>query len=164
MLVGFNTNISYKDKIYHVQTEDSGMLNPVVVTLLYHEGAILASKKTDYSSVLDDPEFTEKVTKLMKVQHKGMIRDLLAGKYTGNATAKKDEGEASGRVTEKKEEMPEPEPEPEQAQSHSQNIQADAVRAEKDERCIGTSVEEERRQLSNSLDDILLTYIMKREK
>ena len=37
MLVGFNTNISYKDKIYHVQTEDSGKVNPVVVTLLYHE-------------------------------------------------------------------------------------------------------------------------------
>ena len=88
MLVGFNTNISYKDKTYHVQTEDSGKNNPVVVTLLYYQGAILASRKTDYSQLLDDPDFKAKVTKLMKVQHKGMIRDLLTGKHTGELKEK----------------------------------------------------------------------------
>lgn len=87
MLVGFNTNISYKNKTFHVQTEDGGPGNPVVITLLYYQGAILASKKTGYSEVLNDPDCYAKVAKLMKIQHKGVIRELLTGKYTENIDA-----------------------------------------------------------------------------
>ncbi len=45
MLVGYNDNITFKGKVYHVQTEDSGLKNPIIVTLLYFRGVILASKK-----------------------------------------------------------------------------------------------------------------------
>ncbi len=90
MLVGYNTNISYKDKVYHIQTEDSGQGNPVIVTLLYSKGAILASKKTSYEQIVTAPDFQEKVRKIMKAQHKFMIRELLSGKYT---TASVEEGE-----------------------------------------------------------------------
>ena len=45
MLVGYNNNVTYKGKVYHVQTEDSGLNNPIIVTLLYIKGTILASKK-----------------------------------------------------------------------------------------------------------------------
>jgi len=158
MLVGFNTNISYKDKIYHVQTEDSGKINPVVVTLLYHEGAILASKKTDYSSILDDPEFREKVTKLMKVQHKGMIRDLLMGKHTGHYNE-----EEKKNAAEKAEGEQENIPKPEQAERPLQLIEVKEDRREKNHR-LDAVTEEQRKQLSDSLDDILLSYIMKRAK
>ena len=85
MLVGYNTNISYKDKIYHIQTEDSGQNNPVIITLLYFKGAIIASKKTSYAHIINDLDYLdykEKVKMLMKEQHKDMIKDLLAGKYT----------------------------------------------------------------------------------
>jgi ketol-acid reductoisomerase len=87
MLVGYNTNISYKGDTYHIQTEDSGVKNPVIVTLLYSKGAILASKKTSYSHIIENPDYKEKVKRLMKEQHKEMIKDLLAGKYTGEYTA-----------------------------------------------------------------------------
>jgi hypothetical protein len=87
MLVGYNTNISYKGNTYHIQTEDSGVKNPVVVTLLYSKGAILASKKTSYSHIIEDPEYKDKVKRLMKEQHKVMIKELLAGKYTGEYAA-----------------------------------------------------------------------------
>jgi hypothetical protein len=87
MLVGYNTNISYKGNTYHIQTEDSGVKNPVIVTLLYSKGAILASKKTSYSHIIEDPEYKEKVKRLMIQQHRGMIKELLAGKYTGEYTA-----------------------------------------------------------------------------
>ena len=83
MLVGYNTNISYKGKIYHVQTEDSGQTNPVIVTLLYAQGAILASKKTSYTHIIDEPDWKEKVRTLMKEQHKIMMKELVSGKYTG---------------------------------------------------------------------------------
>ena len=159
MLVGFNTNISYKDKIYHVQTEDSGKVNPVVVTLLYHEGAILASKKTDYSSILDDPDFKEKVTKLMKIQHKGMIRDLLIGKHTGHYIEKEKEN-AAEKVEEEQEKITEPE----QAEKPLELIEMKEVGREEGNHTPEAVTEEQKKQLSDGLDDILLTYIMKRVK
>ncbi len=82
MLVGYNTNIAYKDKIYHVQTEDSGLNNPVIITLLYFKGAIIASKKTNYAHLLNEQDYKEKVKIMMKEQHKNMIKELLSGKYT----------------------------------------------------------------------------------
>ena len=88
MLVGYNTNISYKDDVYHVQTEDSGLKNPVIITHLYSKGAILASKKTSYAHILEDPDYKEKVGRLMKEQHRSMIKELLAGEYTGESVAK----------------------------------------------------------------------------
>jgi len=83
MFAGYNTNISYNDKIYHIQTEDSGQDNPVIITLLYSEGAILASKKTGYNHVLDHSDFEHQVRTFMKEQHEHMINELLAGKYSG---------------------------------------------------------------------------------
>jgi len=159
MLVGFNTNISYKDKTYHVQTEDSGKNNPVVVTLLYYQGAILASRKTDYSQLLDDPDFKAKVTKLMKVQHKGMIRDLLTGKHTGESKEEEKETGKNRDVAGAEEVR-----EPEQTAKPLELIEIREEQPGKGENSMEAVTEEQRKQLSNSLDDILLTYIMKRAK
>lgn len=82
MLVGYNNNITYKGKVYHVQTEDSGVKNPVIVTLLYFKGSILASKKTDYSHLIGSKDIKKNVRELMKMQHKTMLKELIAGKYT----------------------------------------------------------------------------------
>jgi hypothetical protein len=76
MLIGYNTNIRYKGKVYHVQTEDSGPTNPQIVTLLYHQGAILSSKKTNYSHLIGESDFEEKLRNLMKGQHREMIKEL----------------------------------------------------------------------------------------
>lgn len=83
MLVGYNTNIPFKGKVYHVQTEDTGLENSVILSLLYFKGAILATKKTDYSHLKDSSEYEEKVRELMKDQHKRLIKELLGGEYTG---------------------------------------------------------------------------------
>jgi hypothetical protein len=82
VLVGYNTNVPYKGTIYHVQTEDNGLKNPVIVTLLYLKGTILASKKINYGQIASTPDFKEKVRELMKEQHKTMIKELIAGKHT----------------------------------------------------------------------------------
>jgi hypothetical protein len=141
MLVGYNTNISYKGTVYHIQTEDSGQNNPVILTLLYAQGAILASRKTSYADLVDDPEFKEKVRDLMKKQHKVMIQELLAGKYS-----KEDSVEAV-----------------------SEPITGDTVQQPEDERESITEKEPvpeepvmEKIQATQSLDDILLNYILKR--
>lgn len=80
MLIGYNTNVPYKGKNYHIQTEDSGMTNPCIVTHLYYEGAILSSAKTNYSGIIGHPEFEKELRELMKRQHREMIRTLISGK------------------------------------------------------------------------------------
>ncbi|MFN3479673.1 MAG: hypothetical protein ACK415_04725 [Thermodesulfovibrionales bacterium] len=76
MLIGYNTNVKYKGKTYHIQTEDSGPANPQIVTLLYHQGAILASKKTNYAHLMGQPDLEDKLRNLMKQQHREMIMEL----------------------------------------------------------------------------------------
>lgn len=89
MLVGYNTNISYKNNIYHIQTEDRGQDNPIIVTLLYSKGKILASQKTNYAHIVVETDYKEKITRLMKEQHDNMIKELLAGKCTVTDTEEK---------------------------------------------------------------------------
>ena len=45
MILGFNHNVMYKGEFFHVQTEDSGVEIPNIVTLLYKGGVILCSGK-----------------------------------------------------------------------------------------------------------------------
>lgn len=83
MLPGFNTDFKYRGETYHVQTEDNGVANPFVVTLLYFKGAILASKKTSYRELLGQSDQAKLLAELMKTQHKTIMRDLLAGTFDG---------------------------------------------------------------------------------
>ena len=82
VLPGFNTDFKYKGLVYHAQTEDNGVANPVVVTLLYLKGAILASKKTSYADLLEKNSYQDDLMNLMKSQHRDIMKEVLAGKYT----------------------------------------------------------------------------------
>jgi hypothetical protein len=81
MVVGFNHNFRYRGEVYHVQTEDSGRKNPHVITLLYHGGTILASKKTSYADIATTDHLEQVVEDLMKTQHKEMLRRLKDGEF-----------------------------------------------------------------------------------
>jgi hypothetical protein len=80
---GFNHNISHRGRVFHVQTEDSGVNNPTIVTLLYVGGNILASKKTSYQELLGTEHVAEQVRQRMEEQHKEMLRNVVAGRYDG---------------------------------------------------------------------------------
>ena len=81
MVVGFNHNFRYKGEVYHIQTEDSGVRSPNIVTLLYQGGTILASKKTSYADIAKVDNLDQVVEELMKEQHKEMLRRLKAGEF-----------------------------------------------------------------------------------
>ena len=81
MVVGFNHNFRYQGEVYHIQTEDSGMLSPNIVTLLYQGGTILASKKTSYADIAKVDNLEQVVEELMKEQHKNMLRGLKSGEF-----------------------------------------------------------------------------------
>jgi hypothetical protein len=84
MLTGYNTDFKFQGKIYHCQTEDGGVNNPAIISLLYFQGAILASRKTSYADILKADCLDEVVRELMMEQHKQMIRDLMQGKLDLN--------------------------------------------------------------------------------
>jgi hypothetical protein len=73
-LLGYNTNVRHKGKLYHIQTEDSGVSHPHIITHLFADGGrIIASKKTSYSQHLGAENLQETVKKLMQEQHKAMF-------------------------------------------------------------------------------------------
>ena len=84
MLSGFNTNFRYRGVLFHVQTEDSGLENPHVITHLFHGGNIMASEKRDYSEFLGEKEgdaLEDAIRKLMEGLHKSMLKQLSRGEH-----------------------------------------------------------------------------------
>lgn len=85
MVLGFNHNLQYKGEVFHVQTEDSGIANPHIITLLYRGGVILCSQKTSYSDIIKMERLEMVVEELMKEQHKNMMRRLKSGEFDDKA-------------------------------------------------------------------------------
>jgi hypothetical protein len=80
-LTGFNHNLKHRGKTYHIQTEDSGLENPHIITHLFVGGNILASKKTSYADIIGAENLSQVVRELMEEQHKEMLRNLVNGVY-----------------------------------------------------------------------------------
>ncbi|RNC69163.1 MAG: hypothetical protein ED859_08055 [Desulfuromonadales bacterium] len=85
MVVGFNHNVMYKGEVFHIQTEDSGVANPHIVSLVYREGTIISSRKTSYADILKMENLDQVVEELMKEQHKDMLRRLKNGEFDERA-------------------------------------------------------------------------------
>ncbi len=81
VVTGFNHNVKHRGKVYHVQTEDSGLHNPHIITHLFVGGNILASKKTSYADIAGAENLVQVVRELMEEQHKEMLRNLVNGVY-----------------------------------------------------------------------------------
>jgi len=82
MITGFNTDVVYNNKTYHIQTEDVTGEDPYTLTLLYQAGAIIARIKTHYRSLSAQKLTEHQILDLMERQHKKMITDLRAGKFS----------------------------------------------------------------------------------
>jgi hypothetical protein len=81
VITGYNTDIKHGDRVFHVQTEDKGVDNPVIESLVYTGGKIIASRQYSYASLLREG-YTEKVLQdLLDSQHRKMMRDVRGGKY-----------------------------------------------------------------------------------
>lgn len=87
--VGFNNNVKYKGAVFHVQTEDSGIDRPHVITHLFADGGrIIKSHKRTYENELHRDDLPLYVRQLMKAQHmemcvalrEGAFDDIIAGR------------------------------------------------------------------------------------
>ena len=87
MILGLNDNIPYRGAVFHVQTEDSGIQSPHVITHLFYGGNIIATKKVDYSDILKVEGIEDIVRELMKEQHQLLIKDLQSGTFDEKISA-----------------------------------------------------------------------------
>jgi hypothetical protein len=81
VITGFNTDIKHNEKVYHIQTEDKGMANPYIESLVYVGGEILASKKTSYAEKITEGLTEAAIAQMMEHQHRTMIAAIKRGKF-----------------------------------------------------------------------------------
>lgn len=80
MITGFNTDVRHEGRVYHVQTEDRGQDSPVLESLVYIGGTVVASKRTHYADKLSNGATEEMIASLLKRQHQVIIAAIKAGR------------------------------------------------------------------------------------
>lgn len=80
MITGFNTDIEHDGVVYHVQTEDKGLASPLILSLVYSGGAILASKRSPYHDLIIAGFDEEKLSQRLKRQHRLICAAISAGR------------------------------------------------------------------------------------
>src|SRR5262245_38322371 len=82
MITGFNTDVKHGDTVYHVQTEDKGIKNPLILSLIYVKGTILDAFRVRYEDFLDSGRFSEAMLqKILEFQHRQIVGAIKKGKY-----------------------------------------------------------------------------------
>ena len=82
MITGFNTDVKHGDTVYHVQTEDKGLKNPLILSLIYVKGTILDAFRIRYQDFLASDRFSEALLqKILEFQHRQIVGAIKRGKY-----------------------------------------------------------------------------------
>jgi hypothetical protein len=108
VITGFNTDIEHEGVVYHVQTEDKGLDTPIILSLVYTGGTILASKRSPYEDLIAEGFSDEALAERLKRQHKlicaaihsGRIDDLKKMTRAGREAATKDAGASEPETSE----------------------------------------------------------------
>jgi hypothetical protein len=100
VITGFNTDIERDGVVYHVQTEDKGLESPLILSLVYSGGEILAAKRTPYQDLISEGFTDEALAERLKRQHRlicaainaGRIEELkqMSGRGDGTRTSKRE--------------------------------------------------------------------------
>jgi hypothetical protein len=109
VITGFNTDIVHDGVTYHVQTEDKGLDSPLLLTLVYSGGAILASKRSPYDDLIA-AGFNEKtLAERLQRQHKLICAAIRAGRIEElKLMTQREAGHRTAQKTERKETQPPP--------------------------------------------------------
>ena len=80
VITGFNTDIEHDGVIYHVQTEDKGLDSPIILSLVYAGGTILASKRSPYEDLIAEGFSDELLAERLKRQHRLICAAIHSGR------------------------------------------------------------------------------------
>lgn len=81
MITGHNTDVRYGDVVLHVQTEDKGLSNPFIESLIYYGGQVVVAKRGSYADLVEQGKGDDEIMTLMDHQHRTMIKAIQAGKF-----------------------------------------------------------------------------------
>ncbi len=101
MLIGFNNDVQYRGKTFHVQTEDRGLQACQIETQIFHAGAIFDTRIVSYTELAGEADVdarNARIRKLMQTTHRELYRNLLEGKYDAMAGLEPRDGDASEAV------------------------------------------------------------------
>jgi hypothetical protein len=102
VISGFNSDIEFQGTVYHVQTEDKGLDTPIILSLVYSRGEILASKRSPYDDLIaagfDEAELNDRLQR----QHKLIIAAIRGGRIDDlkRMTMKESQKRRSSKVKE----------------------------------------------------------------
>jgi hypothetical protein len=97
MVTGFNTDVKHEGRVYHVQTEDKGLQNPIIETLIYMGGEILTARRTSYADLVERGVEEMEIARRIESQHNRTILDIKNGKFDGKRVRPFGEGIISDR-------------------------------------------------------------------
>jgi hypothetical protein len=80
VITGFNTDIEHDGVVYHVQTEDKGLDTPIILSLVYAGGTILASKRSPYEDLIATGFSDEVLAERLKRQHRLICAAIHSGR------------------------------------------------------------------------------------
>jgi hypothetical protein len=80
VITGFNTDVEHGGVVYHVQTEDKGLESPLILSLVYAGGAILASKRSPYEDLIAAGFDEAALAQRLKRQHRLICAAINAGR------------------------------------------------------------------------------------
>jgi len=80
VITGFNTDVEHEGVVYHVQTEDKGLSSPLILSLVYSRGEILASKRSPYEDLIARGFSDEALAERLKRQHLLICAAIRAGR------------------------------------------------------------------------------------
>jgi hypothetical protein len=80
MITGYNTDVRHREVVFHVQTEDKGVANPFIESLVYVGGQVLATRRASYAEILAEGKDEKEIIALMDHQHRTMIAAIRHGK------------------------------------------------------------------------------------
>jgi hypothetical protein len=80
VITGYNTDVEHNGVVYHVQTEDKGLQTPIILSLVYTGGAILASKRSPYDDLIASGFDQKALVERLQRQHKLICAAINAGR------------------------------------------------------------------------------------
>jgi hypothetical protein len=109
MITGYNTDVRHNEVVLHVQTEDKGLANPFIESLVYVGGQVLATKRASYAELLAAGKEEKDIVALMDHQHRTMIAAIRHGKLDAKL-AELLGGRQTGQIPKVVPSSPRPEP------------------------------------------------------
>jgi hypothetical protein len=87
MISGYNTDVRHGATLFHVQTEDKGLENPSIESLIYIGGRVVASKRSSYAELVQTGADRSAIAHLVDQQHRRVIAAILAGRLDARLQA-----------------------------------------------------------------------------